>query len=147
VSQRGIRQSVKVMLRAVISGDLDEGFVKYYMVANWVLLGLMVAVVSVVSSSDMALGVMVGGIIINLNGIGLERDCRRMLRVHTVVAYYGGFAVRLGLITLAVLASLLVFPEVLSPVGLFIGLSVGVINFYILVLVMVIHRVRFKEAA
>jgi len=134
------------MLRTIISGNLDGQFLKYYMAANWILLGLMVAVASVVSSSDMAVGILVGGIITNLNSIGLERDCRRTVCCHSKGLYYGGFAVRLGLITLAVLAALLVFPEVVSPVGLFIGLSVGVINFYILVLAMVIHRVHFKEA-
>jgi len=134
------------MLRTIISGNLDGQFLKYYMVANWILLGLMVAVASVVFSSNMAVGVLVGGIITNLNSIGLERDCRRTMRWHSKGPYYGGFAVRLGLITLAVLAALLIFPEVVSPVGLFIGLSVGVINFYILVLAMVIHRVHFKEA-
>jgi len=141
-----MRQSVKAMLKAVISGELDKGFVRYYMAANWLLLGLMVAIATAVSSPDMAVGILIGGIIINLNSIGLERDCRRILRMHSMVAYYGGLAVRLGLITLAVLAALLVFPEILSPVGLFIGLSVGVINFYILVLAMMIYRIRFKEA-
>lgn len=134
------------MLRAIISGNLDGRFLKYYMAANWILLGLMVAVAGVVFSSNMAVGVLVGGIIANLNSIGLERDCRRTVRCHSRGPYYGGFAVRLGLITLAVLAALLIFPEVVSPVGLFIGLSVGVINFYILVLAMVIHRIHFKEA-
>jgi hypothetical protein len=141
-----MRQNVKAMLKAVISGNLDKQFVKYYVAANWFLLGMMVAIASVVSSSDMAVGILVGGIIINLNSIGLERDCRRMQRQHTMIVYYAGLAVRLGLITLAVLAALLVFPEILSPVGLFIGLSVGVINFYILVLAMMIYRIRFKEA-
>ena len=150
MSQRCIYQLTKpdkMMLKAVVSGNLDRQFVKYYMIANWVLLGLMVAVVTVVSLSNMALGILIGGIISNLNSMGLEYDCRRVLCMHSRGIYYGGFAVRLGLITLAVLAALLVFPGVLSPVGLFIGLSVGVINFYILVLAMVIHRICVKETA
>jgi hypothetical protein len=54
--------------------------------------------------------------------------------------------VRLGLIALAVLVALLIFPQYVSQVGLFVGLSVAVLNFYFWVLAMVIYRVRVKEA-
>jgi hypothetical protein len=135
-----------MMFKALINGNIDEHFVKYYKCANWILLGLMVAVASVASSLDMVTGILVGGIIANLNCIGLDRDCRRMVRWHSMAAYYGGLAVRLGLITLAVIATFLVFPKLVSPIGFFIGLSVVVINFYILLLAMVINRVCFKEA-
>jgi hypothetical protein len=135
-----------MMFKALINGNIDEHFVKYYKRANWILLCLMVAVASVVSSLDMVTGILVGGIIANLNCIGLDRDCRRMVRWHSMAAYYGGLAVRLGLITLAVIAAFLVFPKLVSPIGFFVGLSVVVINFYILLLAMVINRVCFKEA-
>lgn len=135
-----------MMFKALINGNIDEHFVKYYKRTNWILLCLMVTVASVVSSLDMVTGILVGGIIANLNCIGLDRDCRRMVRWHSMAAYYGGLAVRLGLITLAVIAAFLVFPKLVSPIGFFIGLSVVVINFYILLLAMVINRVCFKEA-
>ena len=134
------------MFKALISGNMDEHFLKHYKCANWILLVLMVVVANVVSSLDMATGILVGGFIANLNCMGLERDCKRMVRWHNIIVYYGGFAVRLGLITLAVTVAFLVFPKLVSPIGFLIGLSVAVINFYILLLAMVIQRVRFKEA-
>lgn len=134
------------MFKAIISGHIDEHFIKYYKCANWILLVLMVVVANVVSSLDMVTGILVGGFIANLNCMGLERDCKRMVRWHTIIVYYGGFAVRMGLITLAVTVAFLVFPKLVSPIGFLIGLSVAVINFYILLLAMVIQRVRFKEA-
>jgi len=134
------------MFKALINGNIDEHFIKYYKFANWILLLLMAVVANVVSSLDIVTGILAGGFIANLNCIGLERDCKRMVRWHTVIVYYGGLAVRLGLITLAVTAAFLIFPKLISPIGFFIGLSVMVINFYILLLAMVIHRVCFKEA-
>jgi len=134
------------MFKALINGNIDEHFIKHYKFANWILLVLMAVVANVVSSLDIVTGILAGGFIANLNCIGLERDCKRMVRWHTVIVYYGGLAVRLGLITLAVTAAFLIFPKLISPIGFFIGLSVMVINFYILLLAMVIHRVCFKEA-
>lgn len=134
------------MFKALINGNIDEHFIKYYKFANWILLLLMAVVANVLSSLDIVTGILAGGFIANLNCIGLERDCKRMVRWHTVIVYYGGLAVRLGLITLAVTAAFLIFPKLISPIGFFIGLSVMVINFYILLLAMVIHRVCFKEA-
>ncbi len=134
------------MFKALINGNIDEHFIKYYKFANWILLLLMAVVANVLSSLDIVTGILAGGFIANLNCIGLERDCKRMVRWHTVIVYYGGLAVRLGLITLAVTAAFLIFPKLISPIGFFIGLSVMVINFYILLLAMVIHRFCFKEA-
>ncbi len=135
-----------MILKNILMGDLGEYFSKYFVAANWLLLAVMVIVAVVVSTPKMASGILAGGVVANLNCIGLERDCRRMIRWRTMAAYYGGLAVRLGLIALAVTAILLVFPAIFSPVGLFIGLSAPVVIFYLLVLAMVIHRVRFKEA-
>jgi len=83
------------MFKAIISGHIDEHFIKYYKCANWALLVLMAVVANMVSSLDMVTGILVGGFVANLNCIGLERDCKRMVRWHTIIVYYGGFAVRL----------------------------------------------------
>jgi len=137
----------KGLIRSILAGELDSRFVKLYLAANWVLMSLIIVVATMVSSLEMAFGILVGGVIANLNFVGLDRDCRRVVRWHSMAAYFGGMAVRMALIALAVTVVLLVFPRTVSPVGLFIGLSVGVINFYVLVLAMVIHRVRLKEEA
>ncbi len=136
----------KGLISSILQGELDRRFVRLYLSANWIMMSLITVTAVFFASSKLVAGILVGGIIASLNCIGLDRDCQRVARWRSMAAYYGGLAVRLGLITLAVTAVLLLFPETFSPVGLFIGLSVGIINFYLLVLAMVIHRVRFKEA-
>jgi MFS superfamily sulfate permease-like transporter len=73
------------MFKAIISGHIDEHFIKYYKCANWALLVLMAVVANMVSSLDMVTGILVGGFVANLNCIGLERDCKRMVRWHTII--------------------------------------------------------------
>ncbi|HID97096.1 MAG TPA: hypothetical protein EYP57_02755 [Thermodesulfobacteriaceae bacterium] len=135
-----------MILKNIVSGKLDGQSVRLYFSANWALLAVMLVAATVFATPQMATGILVGGVIANLNCVGLNRDCKRVVRWRNIAVYYGGLAVRLGLIALVVSAALLVFPEYLSPLGLFIGLSVAVVNFYILVLAMVIYRFRYKEA-
>ncbi len=130
----------------ILRGDLDPSFLKVFTAANWLLMVVMVAVAGTFSTPQMAAGVLLGALIANLNCAGLDKDCQRMMRWRHMGAYYGGMAVRMGLIALAVTVAFLYFPGIFSPVGLFIGLSVAVVNFNIVTLAMVIYRVRFKEA-
>ncbi len=109
-------------------------------------MALLVAGSSFLSTTQMSAGILLGGIIANLNCVGLNKDCKRMMKWRSMAAYYAGMAVRMGLIALAVTVAILFFKEIFSPIGLFIGLSVGVINFYLLVIAMLIYRVKFKEA-
>lgn len=134
------------MLKMVLRGDLDPTFIKLFRGANWILMVLMVALAGTLSTPQMAAGVLLGGLIANLNCVGLDRDCQRMMRWRHMGAYYGGMAVRMGLIALSITLAFLYFPGKFSPVGLFIGLSVAVVNFNIVTLAMVIYRARFKEA-
>jgi hypothetical protein len=134
------------MLRAMLGGELDSRFVKLFLIGNWILTGLLGLVAALFSTPQLAIGILTGGIIANLNCMGLNRDCQRVTRWRNRIAYAGGLIVRLGLIALAVLVALLIFPQYVSQVGLFVGLSVAVLNFYFWVLAMVIYRVRVKEA-
>ncbi len=134
------------MIRSILKGDLDLSFLKVFTAANWILMVLMVAAAGAFSTPRMAAGVLLGALIANLNCAGLDKDCKRMMRWRHMGAYYGGMAVRMGLIALTVTVAFLYFPGIFSPVGLFIGLSVAVVNFNIVTLAMVIYRVRFKEA-
>ncbi len=134
------------MLKMILRGDIDPTFIKLFNGANWILMVVMVAVAGLVSTPQMAAGILLGGLIANLNCAGLDRDCQRMIRWRHMGAYYGGMAVRMGLIALAITVAFLYFPGIFSPVGLFIGLSVAVVNFNIVTLAMVIYRARFKEA-
>ncbi|MEF3168839.1 MAG: ATP synthase subunit I [Deltaproteobacteria bacterium] len=134
------------MIRKVLRGDLDETFMLAFRAANLFLTSILVFGALIVASPRMACGILVGAVVATVNCIGLERDCWRVVRMRTLFAYYGGLAVRLGAVTLAVSASLLVLSEYVSPVGLFIGLSVTVVNFYILVAAVLVNRARTKEA-
>lgn len=147
VPEEGRKQEGRpLMLKTVLAGHLDPTFIRLFTGANWVMLVILVALTGTFSTPQMVAGVLLGGLIANLNCAGLDRDCKRMMRWRHMGAYFGGMAVRMGLIALAITVAFLYFPGIFSPVGLFIGLSVAVINFNIVTLAMVIYRVRFKEA-
>lgn len=133
-------------IKAILTGNLDPAFIRLFMAANWITMAVLLVVSTLFSSSQIAAGILLGGIIANLNCIGLDKDCKRMVRWRSMAAYYAGMAVRMGLVALAVTVAILFMKEVFSPIGLFIGLSVAVINFYLLVIAMLIYRVKFKEA-
>ena len=135
-----------VNIRSILTGNLDPAFIRLFMAANWIVMAILLVVSTLFSSSQMAAGILLGGVIANLNCIGLDKDCKRMMRWRSMAAYYAGMAVRMGLVALAVTVAILFMKEVFSPIGLFIGLSVSVINFYLLVIAMLIYRVKFKEA-
>jgi len=134
------------VIREALRGDLDETFMRTIRAANLFLASILVLGSLFVASPSMACGILVGAVVATVNCIGLERDCWRVIRMRSVFAYYGGLAVRLGAITLAVTAALLVLPEFVSPIGLFIGLSVPVVNFYIFVAMVLVNRARTREA-
>ncbi len=138
---------ISALVERMAGGELPEEFPRLFVAVNWVMLALLAAGAGVVASPRAATGVLIGGVLANLNLRGLERDCRRVVAWGSVAAYYAGLAVRMGLLALAVTILFLFLPRLFSPIGLFVGLSVGIINFYILTATIVIKRVRYKEAA
>lgn len=112
---------------------------------NWIIGGL-AAAGFYLWRQDMFGGVVMGLLIANLNCLGLQRDCNRVVRWGNIFLYYGGLAVRMALITLAVTIIFLFLPVKISPVGLFIGLSVPVANFYLIVAMILFYKFRVKEA-
>jgi len=133
-------------VKQVLRGELGDNFTRSFIAASWLLMAVAALVALFVSSEKMSVGILIGGSIASLNYIGLERDCRRTVRWGTIAAYFGGLAVRMALIALAVTVVFLFFKNIFSPIGLFIGLSIGVINFYMLVLGMLAYKFRVKEA-
>ena len=129
-----------------MSGNLDPTFIRLFIGINWVILALLMMVSLFFFPAKFASGVLLGGLIANLNCVGLNQDCKRVVRWRSMAVYYAGMAVRMGLVALAVTVAILFYKDFFSPVGLFVGLSVGVINFYLLVLGMLIYRVKYKEA-
>lgn len=130
----------------ILRGELEEDFIRLFIGAGWLLMALLALVTSFLCSSEVATGILLGGTITGLNSIGLEKDCRRTVRWGSMAAYFGGMSVRMALIALCVTVAFLFFREYFSPLGFFVGLSVGVVNFYILVLGMVAYKFRVKEA-
>jgi len=133
-------------LKKILRGELEEGFIRLFIAAGWLVMGIASGLALLFSSTQMAAGILIGGVISCLNAIGLAKDCRRSVRWGSMAAYFGGLSVRLGLITLAVTIAFLFFQESFSPIGLFIGLSIGVLNFYLFVLGMVAYKFWVKEA-
>ncbi len=130
----------------ILRGELEEDFIRFFIGAGWLSMALLALVTSFLYSNEAATGILLGGTISGLNSIGLEKDCRRAVRWGSMAAYFGGMSVRMALIALCVTVSFSFFREYFSPIGLFVGLSVGVVNFYILVLGMVAYKFRVKEA-
>jgi hypothetical protein len=135
------------MLTAIFKGEIGPEFSRFFVAANWVVLAVLVVSAGILSTPEVTSGILAGGILANLNCIGLDRDCRRMVRWRSMGAYYAGMEVRMALVCLVVTVCLLFFGEIFSPIGIFIGLSVAVVNFYLIVLGMLFYRFRFKEAA
>jgi len=132
-------------IRSLLKGELAEGLMTSFLRFNWIIGGL-AAMGFYLWRQDMFGGVVMGLLIANLNCLGLQRDCNRVVRWGNIFLYYGGLAVRMALITLAVTVIFLFLPVKLSPVGLFIGLSVPVANFYLIVAMILFYKFRVKEA-
>jgi hypothetical protein len=127
-------------MKSILSADLDLDFIKFFLVFNFILTLLISAFMYFVFSDKMAMGALFGGAISNLNCSGLYKDCIRTVKWQTIAAYYGGLAVRMGLIALAVIVLMIFLSNLFSFAGLFIGLSVGVINFYIIFFMMLLNK-------
>jgi hypothetical protein len=132
-------------IRSLLKGELAEGLMTSFLRFNWIIGGL-AAMGFYLWRQDMFGGVVMGLLIANLNCLGLQRDCNRVVRWGNIFLYYGGLAVRMALITLAVTVIFLFLPVKISPVGLFIGLSVPVANFYLIVAMILFYKFRVKEA-
>ncbi len=133
-------------IKRVLRGELGENFTRFFIAASWLVMAVAACVALLVSTQKMSIGILIGGTISSLNYLGLDKDCRRTVRWGTIAAYFGGLAVRMALIALAVTIAFLFFRNIFSPIGLFLGLSIGVINFYLLVLGMLAYKFRVKEA-
>lgn len=127
-------------MKSILCGDLDQGFVRFFLVFNFILTLCISSAMYFVFSDKMAMGALFGGAISNLNCSGLYKDCIRTVKWQTIAAYYGGLAVRMGLIALSVMVLMIFLPNIFSMPGLFIGLSVGVINFYIMFFIMLLNK-------
>ncbi len=138
-----------IMTRVVqiLRGDFDTDFITMFHWVNWALFVLLVLGALMFFDIRTAYGVFLGSFIATINCMGLHRDCSRLLRMRSMAAYFGGLAVRLGLIVLAVTVIFLFFKQFVSAIGFLIGLSVVIVNFYIWVLGIVIFKALGNKEA
>lgn len=113
---------------------------------NWILFCLALLISLVVAPADFSLGILFGGLIVTLNFHLLARTLKKSLTPphitshHMVLAkYYLRFLVS------GVIIFLLIYKQIVNPLGLILGLSVVVASI-MLATVMEIKRLLLKEA-
>lgn len=118
--------------------EVSESFIKKLHLANWLLtVALALAVFILGYERSVILGVILGGVIANLNFHSLHKDVKTFIsrwggkgRGLLLVKYYARLAV------VGVVLYFLITNKIVNPLSLLVGLSVVVIN---------ILRVAFSE--
>lgn len=126
--------------------DIQRRILAFVVRANWGLFALSSLAAAAAASTAMAMGVVVGGLIVTINFHLLARTLKSALTPphltsHRVVLakYYARFIVT------GVILFFLVSYHVVDPRGLFIGLSVVVASI-MLATACEVKRILFKEA-
>jgi hypothetical protein len=125
-------------------GDIDKGLGKRFMLACWAMLALEVAAANIWWTPQGVKGILLGGIIANLNIIGTFRDTHRIVKFKTAIVYYIGVLTRLILAGVIIVTFLKKFPGSFSILGIFIGISVVPIAFFLLVFQTLLTRKRIE---
>ncbi|MFO7962515.1 MAG: ATP synthase subunit I [Desulfobacterales bacterium] len=114
--------------------------------ANWVLLMVTSTAAGLIASPKFAMGTLFGGLIVTINFHLLYRTLKKAfapprLSSHNVVLakYYARFTLS------GVIIFLLISNQIVSPVGLFVGLSVVVASITLAAIVE-LTKLIFKEA-
>ena len=123
-------------------GDLDEKFVKRFLAGTWLMLAAFIAAGNIFWSEQGTLGIIVGGVLANLNCLGIYRDIFRMVRAQHRIVYFASMLGRLLIIALVVLIVLKKFPGRVSVPGMITGFSVVPATFLMVVIQMQIGRFR-----
>ncbi len=117
-------------------GHLDEGMAKRFLISLWVVLLAMVAASNLWWTPSGTRGIILGGIAAAINAIGVLRDTKRMVRLRSRLIYFVGMVSRLIALILLIGVIYFKFPGKFDLIGVFLGVSVVPIAFYILVLQM-----------
>ncbi len=126
-------------------GDIDKGLVKRFMLACWAMLAVEVAAANIWASPEVVKGVLLGGVLANLNIIGTFRDTTRMVKLKTAIVYYIGVFARLAVAGLIVYTFLKKFPGSFSVIGILIGVSTVPLAYFILVFQIMLTRRRLEK--
>ncbi len=114
-------------------GNIDEGLGKRFMIACWAMLALEVATANLWWNPQGVKGILLGGIIANLNILGTFRDTGRIVKFRAAWVYYIGVLARLVLAGAIILTFIKKFPGSFSFLGIFIGISVVPLAFFLMV--------------
>ncbi len=114
-------------------GDIDKGLGKRFMIACWAMLAVEVAAANIWWNPTGVKGILLGGIVANLNIIGTFQDTQRIVKFRAALVYYIGVLLRLILAGIIIITFLKKFPGSFSILGIFMGLSVVPLAFFILV--------------
>ncbi len=125
-------------------GDIDKSLGKRFMLACWAMLALEVAAANIWWTPQGVKGILLGGIIANINIIGTFRDTHRIVKFKTAVVYYIGVLTRLILAGVIIVTFLKKFPGAFSILGIFIGISVVPIAFFLMVFQTLLTRKRIE---
>ncbi len=125
-------------------GDIDKSLGKRFMLACWAMLALEVAAANIWWTPQGVKGILLGGIIANINIIGTFRDTHRIVKFKTAVVYYIGVLTRLILAGVIIVTFLKKFPGSFSILGIFIGISVVPIAFFLMVFQTLLTRKRIE---
>ncbi len=126
-------------------GRIDKGLGRRFIITCWAMLMVELAAANIWWTPQGTKGILLGGIIANLNLIGTFRDTNRIVKFKTALVYYIGVLTRLVLTGLVIVTFLKKFPGSFSILGIFIGLSVVPIAFFLLVFQAILTRKRFEE--
>ncbi len=121
-------------------GNIDEGLGKRFIIACWAMLAIEVAAANLWWNPQGVKGILLGGIIANINILGTFRDTNRIVKFRTTLVYYIGVLTRLVLTGIIIFTFIKKFPESFSFLGIFIGLSVVPIAFLLMVFQAVLTR-------
>ncbi len=121
-------------------GNLDKDLGKRFILACWAMLALEVAAANIWWSPQGVKGILLGGIIANINIIGVFRDTHRIVKFKTATVYYIGVITRLILAGVILVTFLKKFPGSFSILGIFIGISSVPIAFFLMVFQIVLTK-------
>lgn len=121
-------------------GELDEGLANRFLIGNWFILVALLAGANIWWSPEGVRGIALGGLVAALNAVGVLRDTKRIVKWRSQTVYFIGMVTRLLLAIIVISTFVLKFPGKFSLVGIFVGVSVVPITFFLLVIQMKLIR-------
>ncbi len=126
-------------------GKLDKNLGKRFILTCWAMLALEIAAANLWWTPQGVKGILLGGIIANINLFGVFRDTHRIVKYNTAAVYYIGVLARLVLAGIILVTFLKKFPGSFSILGIFVGISSVPLAFFLMLFQMLLTRKRMGE--